>query len=72
MAWTPPKELRKCPYHPDIDLEWIQKHAGKTRRSKLIWVERCEECEWNPPDISSDLGRTSPDIKHHLDRLDNE
>lgn len=68
MAWEPPKETRFCPYHPDVETEWVQKHQGKTKRSKLRWVERCPECEWNPPDIPSDTGKTSPDIPDVLDR----
>lgn len=74
--WTPPPP-RKCPYHPDVTMEWVQKHSGKTRKSKLWWVERCEECEWNSPFESlgsshCDDGNTSPEIKTHLQKLGDE
>lgn len=67
--WTPPEETKPCPYHPDVQMTWVQKRLGKTKRSKLWWFERCEECEWNPPDLGSgDDGRTSPNVKHQLER----
>jgi hypothetical protein len=60
MAFTPPP-AKPCPLHPDVMMEWVQKKISNTngrsynaRKYRLWWVERCEECEWNPPKIGGD------------------